>query len=193
MLHCPAGDVSVYLNMTNLRNKYKWCQYLFTNTFVHKMFLDYLWFVMRLGDSNIVIWRLFLAHLIATVKNGEIDPFVNHCSAFSSSWVSRMDCNNLELPHSQPYPDSYSSYLCPGNFLAFLWRIIPLGGPNHFAYIMLGCSNFCNWPRVANSSPGLDVFCQVIEKRLCYWVQPSKKGLLSAKVWILLVHLNQQV
>lgn len=56
MLHCPAGDVSVYLNMTNLVNKHNAVN-IFSQSplFTTREFLDYLWFVMRIGDSSIVI------------------------------------------------------------------------------------------------------------------------------------------
>lgn len=45
MLHCPAGDVSVYLNMTSLKNKYNAVNILSQPLlFPTCEFLDYWWF-----------------------------------------------------------------------------------------------------------------------------------------------------
>lgn len=56
MLYCPADDVSVYMNMANLRNKYNAVN-IFSQSplFTTCEILDYLCFVMRLGDSSIII------------------------------------------------------------------------------------------------------------------------------------------
>lgn len=63
MLCCPAGDVPVYLNMTNLKNKYNIAS-IFAQTplFTACEFLDCLRFVMRHGHSR----PLFLTQLTDT-------------------------------------------------------------------------------------------------------------------------------
>lgn len=125
--HALAGDASVWTWLIWRRTIWSisLCKQLCLQ---HVNFLGYIYFVKRLGDSSMIVWRpLFMAQPNGIWKKRKIHPFLNHLFCFSVSIVSRRYYNNLELLEGKPYPDCNSSLLCPGNFTHLSVRIHSTG------------------------------------------------------------------